>query len=74
MAYKVQVMTDLEAQRHEKFRKEQDECCDTVKLCIGWSIFVLLFLYFIILIIVAATLDVIYLRGGKADDISNNME
>ena len=51
MVMKVQVMTTDEVQRHEKFRKEQDEFCDKIKICICCSLVIFIFVYCIVLII-----------------------
>ena len=51
---KVQVLSDAEIARHDKLRKEQDELCDKIKLCCGWSVCILLFVWVIVLIIVTS--------------------
>ncbi len=55
---KVQVMSEEEIQRYEKFRKEQDEFCDKIKICCGWSICILIFVWCIVLIITISFRDI----------------
>ena len=51
MVVKVQIMSPEEVERNNKLREEQDRVCKNIMLCCGWSIVLLLFVYFIVLII-----------------------
>lgn len=52
MVVKVQVMTPEEVERNNKIREEQDRVCKKIMLFCGWSIVLLLFVYFIVLLII----------------------
>ena len=52
MIHKVQIASKEEIERNEKLRKEQDECCHTIMIFIGWSVCLLIFVYLIVLIII----------------------
>ena len=56
MVIKVQIMSDEEVQRHEKLRRDQDECCDKILCCCGWSIVAIIIINIGTLIIVSATI------------------
>jgi hypothetical protein len=52
MVYKVQVMSDEEAERYNKWQNDLDNVCDRIKICICWSICILVFVYLIVTIVV----------------------
>lgn len=52
MVYKVQVMSDEEAERYNKWQNDLDNVCDRIKICVCWSIFILIFVYLIVTIVV----------------------
>lgn len=53
MVYKVQVMNEEEAERYNKRQNELDNLCDRIKICVCWSICILLFVYLIVIIILS---------------------
>ena len=55
MVHKVQVMSDEEAERYNKWQNDLDNLCDRIKICVCWSICILVFVYLIVLIVVMAT-------------------
>ena len=54
MVHKVQVMSDEEAERYNKWQNDLDNVCDRIKICVCWCICILVFVYLIVLIIVMA--------------------
>lgn len=52
MVYKVQVMSDEEAERYNKWQNDLDNVCDRIKICVCWSIFILIFVYLIVTFVV----------------------
>jgi len=72
MIHKVQIATPGEIQRNAKIRKEQDECCNKILLCIGWSLCLLMFIYTIVLAIITSIWR--YEYNSKYDSTSLELE
>lgn len=54
MVYKVQVMSDEEAERYNRWQNDLDNLCNRIKICICWSTCILVFVYLIVTIVVMA--------------------
>lgn len=52
MVYKVQVMSDEEAERYNQWQKDLDDTCGKIKLCICWSLCILFSIYSIVTVVV----------------------
>jgi hypothetical protein len=52
MVHIVQIMSDGEQRRYNKWQNDLDGVYDRIKLCICWSICIFIFVYLIVLIIV----------------------
>jgi hypothetical protein len=68
MVRRVQVMSDEEAERYNQWNKDLDDTCDKIKLCICWSLCILVFIYSIVTVILLTT----FMIEDKIDNYSDN--
>ena len=68
MVYKVQVMSDEEAERYNQWQKDLDNTCDKINLCICWGLCILVSIYSIVTVVVLT----VYMIEDKIDNYSDN--